>query len=383
MKPVIVQLRRPLERAIASGHPWIYREALDRPPSRPGDVVTVRDTRGRFLARGFSDAGPIAVRVWTTRDEPLDRAMVQERVRSALALRSRIIPADTDAYRLVHGEGDRTPGLVCDRYGPQAILRYDSAGLSTIETWVLEVLEEAGVEAVALRGGRGDSKSFRPLLGSPAPDVTALERGMRLAANLREGQKTGLFLDHRDSRWAVRRLSAGLRVLNLYGYTGGFSVAAGLGGAIEVETVDVSKPALQLAERSWALNALPPTHRAVASDVPKVLAAYREARRQFDLVVADPPSFAPSEKALRGALRSYGKLHEACLRLLAPGGLYLAASCSSHVSRNAFRDSLQEGARRARAFLQVLGEWGAAPDHPRLVGFDEGDYLKVVLTRRL
>ena len=205
---------------------------------------------------------------------------------------------------------------------------------------------------------------------------------MTLIANLREGQKTGLFLDHRESRARVRALARNLSVLNLYGYTGGFSIAAGLGAARSVTTVDVAKPAIELAERTWLANDLAAdVHRGIAEDVPKFLTQQVSEKAQYDLVVADPPNFAPGQAKLDAALESYEALHAACLSLLSAGGLYLAASCSSHVRQSAFLDTLREGARRSRRVLQILEQTSAPFDHPRLLAFPEGDYLKIVLAR--
>jgi 23S rRNA (cytosine1962-C5)-methyltransferase len=191
-----------------------------------------------------------------------------------------------------------------------------------------------------------------------------------------------LFLDHRESRARVRTLANGLAVLNLYGYTGGFSVAAGLGGARMVTTVDVAKPAIAFAERSFALNGLPPARqRAVAEDVPDFLKRESALGDRYDLVIADPPNFAPNQASLPAALESYAALHAACLGMIAPDGLYLAASCSSHVRGSDFLDTLREGSRRARRVLSILEQTGAPFDHPRLLAFPEGDYLKVVLCR--
>jgi 23S rRNA (cytosine1962-C5)-methyltransferase len=208
------------------------------------------------------------------------------------------------------------------------------------------------------------------------------EHGMKLLVDVVQGQKTGLFLDHRPSRWRVRQLSRDLEVLNLYGYTGAFSVAAGLGGARAVDTVDLAAPALGLAERSWALNLLgPKAHRCHAADVPAYLEGAAREGRRWDLVIADPPSFAARESAVEAAVGAYRKLHAACLGLLRPGGLYLGASCSSHVRREAFEQTLLDAAGKLRRPLQLLDSWSAGPDHPRLPAFPEGDYLKAVLVR--
>ena len=386
--PRAVRLQRPLERAILSGHPWIYREALAPFDAAPGEAVDVFDKRGRLLAKGIVDSGPIGVRVFTTQaKERVGEALFAERIRTAFALRARALPAETDAYRLIHGEGDRLPGVVCDRYGKHAVLKLDGEGILAYTNELVAALQgplaALGVVGLLLRTSRKQGARCELAWGeAPAPEVAVRERGMVLLANLWEGQKTGLFLDHRESRARVRAIARDASVLNLYGYTGGFSVAAALGGACEVTTVDVAKPAIELAVRTFAQNDLPASaHRAVAEDVPVFLREAKREARRYDLIIADPPNFAPSQQALEVALESYRALHAAALDLLAPSGLYLAASCSSHVRATDFLDTLREGARRTRTVLSVLEQSSAPFDHPRLLSFPEGDYLKVVLTR--
>ena len=205
---------------------------------------------------------------------------------------------------------------------------------------------------------------------------------MVLRGDLLHGQKTGLFLDQRESRHRVRALASGMRVLNLYSYTGGFSVAAGLGGAKAVTSVDIAPGAIALATETWAANGLAASaHETVVADVPAWIQQATKERRRFDLVIADPPSFAPNDASVPTALKSYRALHSACLGLVASGGWYLAGSCSSHVTREMFVDSLEESASRAAKVLQVIDAWGAPGDHPRLLAFPEGDYLKNVLMR--
>jgi 23S rRNA (cytosine1962-C5)-methyltransferase len=381
-------LRKPLERTLALGHPWVFRDALDLGDARPGELVTVLDARGRFVGRGIADDGPIGVRVFVTRDEPVDARLFAQRVREAAALRARIVPPETDAYRLVHGEGDRLPGFVCDLYGAHASVQLDGGGADAWREVFLDalapVLTERGVETVLVRTGKRGARTVEVARGpAPPPLVSVRERGMVLVVDLVSGQKTGLFLDHRESRAEVRSFARGLRVLNLYGYTGGFSVAAGLGGASAVTTVDVAPRAIELAELTWQRNALSAPHRGVVSDVPVFLADAAARGERWDLVVCDPPSFAPSERALPAALESYRSLHRACLKVLAPGGLYVAASCSSHVDRADFDATLRDAGLRPGAALQVLSRGGGAADHPRLAAFPEGDYLKVVVARVL
>jgi len=378
-----LKLRRPLERAVHRGHPWLYADALDRRGST-GDVVTVLDRRGRFLARGIATDGPIAVRVLTTMDEPIDEAFFQRRITAAATLRDRVVPPNTNAYRLLHGEGDRLAGVVVDVYGSAAVLRFDADGIAkheeTLVGPLLEVLAARGVKTLLRKTGRGPDTRVETITGEPPDTVAVTEHGMILLGDLARGQKTGLFLDHRESRKLVRDLAEGLRVLNLYGYTGGFSVAAGLGGAKHVDTVDLAGPAIDLANETWLRNGLPPeAHRGHRGDVRAFLDEAQS--KTWDLIVADPPSFAPRHDARDNALATYEKLHQACFARLEVGGYYLAGSCSSHITRDDFDGTLEEGARRARCVTQVLGRWGAPADHPRLSAFPEGDYLKESLLR--
>jgi 23S rRNA (cytosine1962-C5)-methyltransferase len=382
-----VKLRKPLERSLRAGHPWLYREALEAFEAEPGTPIRILDKTGRFVAAGLCESGPIAARVFAVEDRPIDEALFAERIAAAFALRAHLALPDTDAYRLLHGEGDRLPGVVCDRYGECAVLKLDGdAALELRETWtrlLAEPLRELGVKALLVRSGRREDQQVEVAWGSaPAREVQVRERGMQLVANLYEGQKTGLFLDHRETRARVRQLAAAHAVLNLYGYTGGFSVAAGLGGAKHVTTVDLAKPALALAEQSWRANALPPErHSTRAGDVAALLGAAAQSGERYSLIVSDPPNFAPRQSAVPQALAAYEALHAGVFRLLEPGGLYVAASCSSHVDRTAFEETLQRGAAKARRIVQVLERSGAPADHPRLLGFPEGDYLKVVLMR--
>jgi 23S rRNA (cytosine1962-C5)-methyltransferase len=382
-----LKLRRPLERVIGEGHPWIYRDALAPFEAAPGATARIVSSKGKFVGRGFVDDGPIAVRVLTTRDEPLGRILWTRRFQQALELRDWVRPPATDAYRLVHGEGDRLPGVVVDAYGTAAVLRLDGRGIEALEETLVGVLwpllEARGFERLLVRTGRRGEVQVKARVGAlPEAPVVVEEHGMRLVVDLVHGQKTGLFLDHRESRRRVRALASGRRVLNLYSYTGGFSVAAGLGGALEVTSVDVAEGAIRMAEATWAANALEPSaHRAIASDVPAFLAQKGRGTPVYDLIVSDPPSFAPNERSVAAAIESYRALHRVALRRIVPGGLYLAASCSSHVDRQAFERTVREGAEQAGRVLQVLERWGAPADHPRLLAFPEGDYLKCLLCR--
>lgn len=391
-------LARPLERALRDGHPWVYRDAV-RGAAAAGAVTTLLDGRGQFVARGLAEEGPIALRVFTTRDEALCDALLRARIEDAASLRDAVVPTDTDAYRLIHGEGDRLPGFVVDVYERCAVLKTDGAAAfrwrDRFASSLRATLEARGVRALLVRASNtgtvnqddsGDEaleperKASLVWGALDASKITVREHGMALVCDLMMGQKTGLFLDQREARRMVRAVSKGRRVLNLYAYTGGFSVAAGLGGARSVETVDVARGAVELAVESWRANGLDPaTHAVHCEDVWKHLAQRSKARARYDLVIADPPSFAPRAQSVPKALDAYRSLHAAALSLVSPGGLYLAGSCSSHITRAMFEETVREGARRAKRSLQLLEARGAPGDHPRIPAFTEGDYLKADL----
>jgi len=365
----------------------VFRDALARLECKPGDVVSIVDERDRLIARGWAEEGPIAVRVLTTQNEAIDKDLLRSRIEAAATLRTRMVPPHTDTYRLLHGEGDRLPGVVCDVYGTFATLKLDGSATllwrDAIVGALIPTLKARGVEGLMLRTGRRGHKKVSQAWGQTCPpQVVVTEQGLELCVDLVHGQKTGMFIDHRSGRRVVRRIAGGLRVLDLYSYIGGFSASAGLAGASAVTTVDIAPGAIEAAGQTWALNGLDPaTHTRVVADVPEFLREQLEAEERYDLIVADPPSFAPNHASKPAALRAYGKLHQACCRLLAPGGYLLAASCSSHVDRDDFEMALIEASDKARRNLQVLDRWGAPPDHPRLLGFPEGDYLKSVLAR--
>lgn len=382
-------LRKPLRAAVAAGHPWIWRDATTGSEHAPGTVVTVVDAKGKFVGRGLAEDGPIAVRVWTADDEPVGPEMLARRVASALSLRQRVVPPETTAWRLLHGEGDRVPGIVCDVYGDVASIALDGAAALAWHDQALEalrpVLDRIGVASAMVRSGRRGQRQVEHVWGPVPPEpLTVLECGTKLVLSVVHGQKTGMFLDHRTARAAIRSLCRDARVLDLYSYVGGFSANAGRGGARSVDTVDVAPEAVTAARAAWAANGLPIDRQTThVADVPEFLAAAHAAKRQWDVIIADPPSFAPNESSKENALRAYAMLHAACAKVLVRGGLLLAASCSSHVDSKSFEDALSLGSARARRIVQVLDRWGAPPDHPRLLAFPEGDYLKVVLARLL
>jgi 23S rRNA (cytosine1962-C5)-methyltransferase len=382
-----VRLQKDLSRHVRAGHPWIYADALAPGHLETGTTVDVRGTDGRFLCRGLYEAGsPIAVRVATLDpDEPLDAALVRRRLTEALtARRGAIDPRETDAFRLCNGEGDFLPGVVIDIYAQVAVVRLDGQAVRALLPWVVEALAELGRPLGVMtiyersRGGRGEL-----LHGPPPPDpVEVRERGVRFAVDVLRGQKTGSFLDQRENRHAIRPYSDGLEVANLYAYTGGFSVHAALAGARRVVSVDVAAGALESARHNFALNGLDPeAHEFACEDALAWLERTQAEGRRFGLVIVDPPSFAPSERTLPAAIQAYRKLFTTALAVVEPGGVLAAASCSSHVTSEAFMAILRDAGARSGRPLRLLELRGQPADHPSLPAFPEGRYLKFALLR--
>ena len=382
----VVQLPESLSRAVASGHPWIYRDHVPR-TFRAETGAWVRVQAGPVSAVALWDAeSPLALRVFSRERVP-DAAWIEERVRDALALRRSLgIVEQASAYRLLAGEGDRVPGIFVDRYAAYAVVTADGGPVGKLVPWVVEALSRLGeLAGVVEKRRRGEGERVVTAWGRPPPrDLIVEENGLRFRANLYEGQKTGLFLDQRDNRSAIERLSSGRRVLNLFGYTGAFSVYAARGGATQVTTVDIADGAVAAARDNFALNGFDPdAHEFIAADVFEYLRAAAERRERFDVVISDPPSFARSRAHRDRALKAYTRLHAAALAVTAPHGLYAASSCTTQVSPEAFRTTLAEGARKVRTALQLVQDTGHAPDHPVLAAHPEGRYLKFMVARVL
>jgi 23S rRNA (cytosine1962-C5)-methyltransferase len=284
--------------------------------------------------------------------------------------------------------------VVVDRYAGFAVVKLYSAGLTPHRARIVEALRQE-VEGLTGIYGRDEvprdeeSDDARPegrvLWGAEPPERIEIdEHGMKLLVDVRRGQKTGLFLDQRENRRLVREMSVGRGdALNLFGYTGGFSVAAALGGARHVVTVDVDRDAITLARENFRRNGLDPADHAFASeDAFEILRLYKSQGRRFDLVVCDPPAFAKSQKAVEGALAGYAALNRAALQVVAPGGLLVTASCSARVSAEQFHDAVKEAAFKSRVDLQLVEDRRQPPDHPVAPQFREGRYLKCSFYRR-
>lgn len=397
MSVVRLELARGLARHIRAGHPWVFRKGLEQAPRiPPGSVVDLVEG-GRFVARGYYDPhSSIAVRVLTREEATrIDAAFFRARIADAWRLRQSVVDlTDTDSFRLIHGEGDGLPGVVVDLYAGFAVLKLYSAGLTPYRPLVVEALKGAVPDLRGVLGrdevGRDDAEgddsstgSARVLFGQEPPELIPIrERGARFLVDARRGQKTGFFLDQRENRHLIRRLSRDREVLNCFCFTGGFSVNAALGGARSVFSVDQDQDAVALARENFKQNGVTPeAHDFLAADVFELLASFKAEGRTFDLVILDPPAFAKSQRAVQAAIDGYASLNRQALAVLKPGGLLATASCSARVSPEAFFGAVKEAAYKAGIDMQLVEERHQPPDHPIRLQFPEGRYLKFYVLR--
>jgi len=388
MRQIVLKPGR--EGPVRSGHPWIFSGAIATglDDCTPGDPVRVAGANGRFVAVGYANPKTtIAVRVLSLDDESVDDALVGRRLDEALALRRATLPPALESYRIVNGEGDRLPGVVADRYGDFIVCQFLTAGADRLAPAVVHGLEERLQPRGIFERSEGGVRTEEGLAGArgvrsgqePPARLTIAEGDCVYLVDVLHGQKTGFFLDQRESRARVRTLACGRRVLDAFAYSGAFAVAAARGGAREVVSVDTSRPALGLAETAWAANDLDPARGTfVVADVFDFL---RGAHELFDLVVLDPPPFVRRRRDLEPGLRGYRDVNLQAFRRLAPGGWLMTSSCSQHLSRAQFREVVAAAAADAGRPAVVVAETGHPADHPTALAHPEGEYLKVLWLR--
>ncbi len=388
-KRIALRISAPAERALRQGHPWVFDQSITEQShaGAPGDLAVIFDDKRRFLAIGLYDpASPIRVRILQAREPATINAdWFRSKLVSATQLRAPLEGQNTTGYRLVHGENDGLPGLVLDRYADTLVLKlYSPAWIPHLKDFCDALAQVCPSTHLILRLSRSLQKQTglphsltdgmtltRP---TPPSRILFLENGLTFESDPVHGQKTGFFLDQRDNRARVEKLSKNKSVLNLFAYTGGFSVYAVRGGAREVVSVDVSAPALGAAVRNMAHNKLTAPHETIAEDAFDVLARMESQKRLFDVVILDPPMFAQSEKQIAAALSAYGKLTRLGLGVLRRGGALVQASCSSRVDAESFFESIHQSAKEAGRKLTEIERTGHALDHP--IRFKEGAYLK-------
>lgn len=395
-----VTLKPSKEKSLLRRHPWVYANAIERVEGKPalGATVLVRAHDGRFLARAaYSPHSQIRLRVWSFDEtEPIDHAFFKRRVQRALAHRQAFV-RDTGAVRLVFGEADGLPGLIVDHYiedAPggagrgQLVCQFMAAG---VEAWK-EAIVAALVGAtgcpnvyersdVSIREKEGLEQTTGVLAGEPPPaTLITRENGVRYHVDVRAGHKTGFYVDQRDNRALVQAYAAGRDVLNCFCYTGGFSLAALGGGAARVVSIDSSGEALALARANVEANGFD-AERAqwLDADAFRTLRSLVDAGDRFDLVVLDPPKFAPAREHVDRAARAYKDINLSGFRLLRPGGLLFTYSCSGAIDAELFQKIVAGAAADARVDARILKRLGAGLDHPLLAAFPEGEYLKGLL----
>jgi 23S rRNA (cytosine1962-C5)-methyltransferase len=385
-------LKKGREKPLLRGHPWVFSGAVAKieGEASPGDLGEVYSKEGRFLGAGhLNPASQIILRLLTQKKEPVDILFFRNRISRAARLRETLLKGKASAYRVVNGEGDFLPGLIVDRYGETLVLQSLTAGVerlkgSLVDLLVSEMKPRSIYERsdVATRRQEDLPKIAGLLFGREVSDRIEIEEyGCHFQVDVKEGQKTGFYLDQRENRFDLRNLSQGSKVLDCFSYTGAFSIYAGLGGAEEVTLVDSSEEALKRAEEHFHLNALGQiTHRFIRGDAFEVL---RSLEPEYDIVILDPPPFAKRKGHLSGASRGYKDLNLQALRLLKRGGFLFTFCCSHHVSWDLFQKIIFSVAVDGGRDVQLLVRRGHPIDHPVNLCHPEGEYLKGFLCRVL
>jgi 23S rRNA (cytosine1962-C5)-methyltransferase len=418
-----VILKKGREKNLLQRHPWIFSGAIERVEGAPcvGETVMVCSFDRQPLAQAaWSPESQIALRIWSFNPETsIDAGFFRTKLQSAIAARCHLtgracsprampkpceggssplieertagtaVPTTT-AVRLVASESDGLPGLIIDRYADWLVCQFLSAGSEYWKNTIVELLQELfpGLSIyersdVSVREKEGLPSRCGVLAGNEPPELVEIEEnGMRLLVDIKAGHKTGYYLDQRDSRLAVRQWAEGRDVLNCFSYTGGFGVAALLGGAKHVLQMDSSGPALDIAKRNAELNGLDPAaSEYIEGDVFKELRRFRDSRRDFDLIILDPPKFVESRNQLEKGARGYKDINLLAFKLLRPGGLLFTFSCSGHMEMPLFQKIVADSALDAGRNGQILAVLNQSPDHPIALNFPEGAYLKGLLCR--
>ncbi len=378
------------EKSLLRRHPWVFSGAIDKVTGNPqsGETVDVLDSNRQFLARAaYSPSSQIRARVWTFNpDENLDADFFRRRIVSALEKRTALgLPTVTDALRLLHAESDGLPGLIVDRYGETLVLQSLTAGSEfwreTLADLLLEITgcstiyERSDADVRELEGLAPRNGLLRGSLTSPSLQIT--EYGLKFLVNIETGHKTGFYLDQRSNRKRVGELARGRDVLNCFCYTGGFSVHAAAGGAKSVLSVDTSGDALALGRENIALNGIQAESLDWSdADVFTALRKFRDQNRSWDLIVLDPPKFAPTAAQAEKAARGYKDINRLAFKLLRPGGILATFSCSGGIDAGLFQKIVASAALDAGVEAQIVETLTQGPDHPVSIHFPEGAYLK-------
>ncbi len=390
-----IYLKKGKEESLLRRHPWVFSGAIGHADSQveEGEIVDVVASDGSFLGRGQAQIGSIAVRILTfNAAEPIDQRFYQSRLEAALRMRQSLslirpeaegtLPANT-TYRLVHGEGDGLPGLVVDIYGTTAVMQAHTVGMHLVRHEIAEALKAVMGDSVTniyyksettlpYMAQLDEESGF--IMGDGKADDVTMENGLQFHVDWIRGQKTGFFIDQRDNRSLLEHYAKGRTVLNMFCYTGGFSVYAMRGGATSVHSVDSSAKAIELTEQNVALNfPADGRHKAICDDAFKYLDQHHDS---YDLIILDPPAFAKHRKAVHNALKGYIRLNTKGLEHIKHGGILFTFSCSQAVSKDQFRQAVFTASLLAKRNVRILHQLHQPADHPINIYHPEGEYLK-------
>lgn len=384
-KPQRLKLKRDLSKHIKRGNPWVFADALEKSSGKDG-VPAILSLKGEPLAFGISSPGiNLAFRVLTLAGKKFDEKEVERRLGRAIQNKIHLLNEENKCFRVINGEGDDLPGVVADYYEGVLVLKLDGEACENF--WKKEDLAQYFMEQKLLpvsgvyfkRKNREEDKG--EILAGSIEDprkVNFLEHGVKFQTDIIDAAKTGFFLDQRENRNFIRSVARDKTLLNLFGYTGGFSIYAGLGGAKHVTTVDIAPAAIEASKLNWRLNHLGETHEALCEDAFRFVENAQSEKKLWDIVITDPPSFAPNQKAVENAITAYTKIFADSLRLVKDGGFFAASSCSGHISFEDFIGIVQEALSKSRTRGRVLLIKGQPEDHPFPMALSEMRYLKFV-----
>ncbi|MFO0388158.1 MAG: class I SAM-dependent rRNA methyltransferase [Alphaproteobacteria bacterium] len=384
-----IRLKKECEAAVRAGMPWIYAgdmiESSEHLLIPAGSLVTVENAKGQRVGTGyFNAASPIACRMLTLRDEPIDAAFFRTRIEKAMAAREKKIAVPY--YRLVHSEADGLPGLLVDRFGDALVVQVGTAGMEALQPLWMDALEEIVKPTTIIfrndtsaRNLEKLAQGVRVVKGEFSGYIKLQENDCIYLADLLKGQKTGWFYDQRDNRKMVADMAKGRTVLDVFSHSGGFALLAAKEGARAVTLVDSSQLALDLAKQAASLNQVEEKCEYLKGDAAEVMQALQKEGRQFDVVLVDPPAYIKSKKDFEAGMKGYEKLARLAAPLIKPDGYIFMASCSHHASRSRFNKAVVDGLKKGGRQGKALKETGASCDHPRHPALPQSEYLKGIL----